>query len=71
LTASKLNVHCVFGYQVITKGGFALDIYTGIGVKNRTYDFSNTDANKFFSDLDIKNKTTVSVPFGVTFGYAF
>jgi len=71
MTASKINVHCVFGYQIITKGGFALDIFTGIGLKNRTYNFSNTETNNVFSDLDIKNKTTVSVPFGVSFGYAF
>ena len=71
MNATKLNVHCVFGYQVITKGGFALDIYTGIGLKRKTYDFPNQTLNNVFSDLEIKDKTTVSVPLGVTFGYAF
>jgi hypothetical protein len=72
MKASKLNVHCAFGYQVITKGGFALDIYTGIGLKNRKYDLTHIGgSNSVFTDLDIKDKTTVSVPLGFSFGYAF
>jgi hypothetical protein len=70
MKASKLNVHCAFGYQVITKGGFALDIYTGIGFKNRKYDIT-VGSNNVFTDLDIKDKTTISVPLGFSFGYAF
>jgi hypothetical protein len=71
IKASKLNIHCVFGYQVITKGGFALDIYTGLGFKRRTYDLTNIAGSNVFTDLEIKDKSAVSVPFGLTFGYAF
>jgi len=69
VTASKLNINLVMGYQVITKGGFALDIYTGLGVKNKTFE-SNEMAN-WLNDLNLINKFTISVPFGFTFGYAF
>ena len=71
ITASKLNVHVALGYQVITKGGFALDIFTGIGIKNKTFDSSSTETNDLFDDLKLNNKFTVSVPLGLTFGYAF
>jgi hypothetical protein len=71
ITASKLNIDCVFGYQVITKGGFALDIYTGLGFKNKTYDLTHIAGSNVFTDLEIKNKSTVNVPLGLTFGYAF
>ncbi len=71
ITASKLNAHIALGYQVITKGGFALDIFTGIGIKNKTFDSSSTDTDELFNDLKLNNKFTVSVPLGLTFGYAF
>jgi hypothetical protein len=69
--ASKLNVDVVFGYQVITKGGFALDIYTGLGLKVRSYDAVNFNLGDTFKDWELNNKTTIGVPFGFTFGYAF
>jgi len=31
IKASKLNLNGVFGYQMITSGGFTLDIFTGMG----------------------------------------
>jgi hypothetical protein len=61
----------VFGYQVITKGGFALDIFTGLGLKNRKYDTSDFATNQTFEDLDFDSKSGVSVPLGLSFGYAF
>lgn len=70
-TASKLNVHVAMGYQVITKGGFALDIYTGLGVKNKNFESPGGDMDNWLDDLKLTNKLTVSVPFGFTFGYAF
>jgi len=69
VTASKLNINLVMGYQVITKGGFALDIYTGLGVKNKT--FESNEMGNWLNDLNLINKFTISVPFGFTFGYAF
>ena len=71
VTASKLNINLVMGYQVITKGGFALDIYTGLGVKNKTFESPNNEMGNWLDDLNLTNKFTVSVPFGFTFGYAF
>jgi hypothetical protein len=69
--ATKLNFECVFGYQIITKGGFALDIYTGLGLKNKKYDVTHLGNNQTFSDWKLDSKTGVSVPLGITFGYAF
>lgn len=71
VAASKMNIHAVFGYQVITKGGFALDIYTGVGVKNRAYETAGGDMENWLDDLNLTNKFTISVPLGFTFGYAF
>lgn len=69
--ASKLQAHVALGYQLITKGGFALDIFTGIGIKNKSYDFSSQSTDDFFNDFEFSNKFTISVPFGFSFGYAF
>lgn len=65
----KMNVNGLIGYQLITNGGFALDVFTGLGVKSRkwTYDGSSED----IFDLDIENKASASVAFGFSFGYAF
>jgi len=71
ITAGKLNAHIALGYQVITKGGFALDIFTGIGIKNKTFDSSSSENDDLFDVLNLNNKFTVSVPLGLTFGYAF
>ncbi len=69
--ATKLNVDVVIGYQVITKGGFALDIFTGLGLKKKTFDTSSFEMNETFNDWKLFNKTTIGIPFGVSFGYAF
>jgi len=69
--ATKLNIEGVFGYQVITKGGFALDIFTGLGLKSKTFDTSHLGTNDTFGDWKLNNKFTVSVPFAFSFGYAF
>jgi hypothetical protein len=71
IQAAKLNVHLALGYQVVTKGGFALDIYTGFGVKNKSFDTSSAETDELFEDLKLTNKFSVSVPLGLTFGYAF
>lgn len=69
--ASKLQFHVALGYQVITKGGFALDIFTGIGVKNKSFDMSVMSTDNFFDEFELSNRFTVSIPFGLSFGYAF
>ncbi|HNR42525.1 MAG TPA: hypothetical protein PKL65_09850 [Bacteroidales bacterium] len=67
IKASKLNLNGIFGYQLITSGGFALDVYTGLGFVSRNWDLQGSDW-----DEDVfKNRIGVNVPFGFTFGYAF
>jgi hypothetical protein len=68
-TASKLNVNVLFGYQLITSGGFTLNIYTGLGAKMRDYSFAEGSESIF--DFDTGKGFTPNVPFGFTFGYAF
>jgi hypothetical protein len=69
--ATKLNINVVIGYQIITKGGFALDIFTGLGLKKKSFDTSAFELNQTFTDWKLFNKTTIGIPFGVSFGYAF
>ena len=67
ISATKFNINGIVGYQLITKGGFTLDIFTGMGFVSRKWKISGTDF-----DLDtFKDKASVSIPFGVSFGYAF
>lgn len=67
IKAQKININGVIGYQLITSGGFALDIFTGVGYVSRDWDITGSD---FDTDV-FKNKNTVTIPFGVSFGYAF
>lgn len=67
--AAKLNFNLLFGYQLITGGGFTLNFYTGLGVKMRDYTFPDGSDNTF--DFDTGNRVVPAVPFGFTFGYAF
>jgi hypothetical protein len=69
--ATKLNIDVILGYQVISKGGFALDIYTGLGLKNKTFNTSAFNMNETFEDWKLNNKTSIGVPIGFSFGYAF
>lgn len=65
--ATKLNINGVFGYQLITSGGFTLDIFTGIGFVSRKWEITGSDW-----DTDtFEDKASVNVPFGMSFGYAF
>lgn len=67
ISATKLNINGVFGYQLITSGGFTLDIYTGMGFVSRKYELTGTD----WDQDTFKDRASVSVPFGFSFGYAF
>lgn len=67
--ASKANLNVMFGYQLITGGGFTLNFYTGLGVKVRDYRFPDGSDDTF--DFDTGNRVVPAVPFGFTFGYAF
>jgi hypothetical protein len=66
-SAAKLNVNIILGYQLITAGGFALNIYTGLGLKLRDYDF----AEESDFDFNTGNEAVPNVAFGFAFGYAF
>lgn len=67
IRASKLNLNGVFGYQLITSGGFTLDIFTGLGFVSRKWEISGTD----WDQDQFKDRASINVPFGFTFGYAF
>lgn len=67
INATKLNLNGVFGYQLITSGGFTLDIFTGIGFVSRKWEISGTD----WDNESLKDKASINVPFGFSFGYAF
>lgn len=69
IEATKLNLNAVFGYQLITSGGFTLDLYTGMGFVSRKWEFSGADSD--FDADEFKDKASVSIPLGFTFGYAF
>jgi len=67
IAATKLNINGVIGYQMITSGGFTLDIFTGMGFVSRKWEITGTDW-----DIDtFKDRASVSIPFGMSFGYAF
>lgn len=63
----KINVNGIIGYQLITSGGFTLDIFTGLGFVSRKFDVSGEN----FDPAEFKTKNSVSVPLGMAFGYAF
>jgi hypothetical protein len=68
ISAQKININACVGYQMITKGGFTLDIFTGMGFVSRKFDFGG-DSGDLYSEL--QGKTGVSIPLGLYFGYAF
>jgi hypothetical protein len=65
---TKLTFAGVLGYQMISSGGFALDVFTGLGFKNREFSFSNGST---FDEGDFGNKKGMNIAFGFNFGYAF
>ncbi|HDJ32752.1 MAG TPA: hypothetical protein ENF21_01450 [Bacteroidetes bacterium] len=68
VNATKLNIHGVLGYQLITRGGFVLDIFTGLGFRDMTWDYAQEGS----TDLDFgEGKGRINVTFGLSFGYAF
>jgi hypothetical protein len=66
--AQKMNINLCIGYQLITSGGFTIDIFTGLGYMQRKWDYKGESTGIF--DLGA-NKNGVSIPFGFSFGYAF
>jgi hypothetical protein len=65
--ASKTNLNLIFGYQLISNGGFVLNIYAGLGVKIRDYQFRDDT----IFDFDPGNDVVPNVALGFTFGFAF
>lgn len=66
--AEKFCINLCIGYQMITSGGFTLDIFTGMGYVTRKWDYQGKSSGDF--DLG-NNKTGVNIPLGFSFGYAF
>lgn len=68
VNAQKLNINACIGYQLITSGGFCLDIFTGMGYVSRKWDYQGDSSG----ELDLgANKSGISIPLGISFGYAF
>jgi len=66
--ATKININGVLGYQLITSGGFTLDVYTGLGFRIKKWEYPSA----IDTDFDFgTSKNTPMVTFGVNFGYAF
>lgn len=65
--ASKLNMNIILGYQLITQGGFTLNIYSGFGFKLRDYDIPLEST----WDFDYGNHASPNVTLGLSFGIAF
>jgi len=65
----KMNFNGIIGYQLITNGGFALDVFTGLGVKSSKWT-PEGDSEEVF-DVPFEDKASASVAFGFSFGYAF
>lgn len=66
--ATKININGVLGYQLITAGGFTLDIYTGLGFRIKKWEYPSA----IDTDFDFgTSKNTPMVAFGLNFGYAF
>ena len=66
-SASKLNMNIILGYQLITGGGFTLNVYSGLGFKLRDYDIPTGST----FDFDYGNRASPNVAFGFSFGIAF
>lgn len=69
INMTKLNFNGVIGYQLITNGGFALDIFTGLGVKSSKWTGEGESEEIF--DVPFQDRASASVAFGLSFGYAF
>jgi hypothetical protein len=70
LKAGKLNLSIMTGYQLITAGGFTLDVFMGMGLVTKKWDIPDTEESDW--DLDtFTDRTTIAVPVGFSFGYAF
>ncbi|MEA1886659.1 MAG: hypothetical protein U9N72_05570 [Bacteroidota bacterium] len=65
----KMNVNGIIGYQLITSGGFALDVFTGLGLKSSKWTPEGNSEEVF--DVPFESKASASVAFGFSFGYAF
>jgi len=67
IDGTKLNINGIFGYQMITSGGFTLDLFTGLGFVSRKLTGTGEDWDQEL----FKDKASINVPFGFSFGYAF
>jgi hypothetical protein len=66
--ATKININGVLGYQLITAGGFTLDVYSGLGFRIKKWSYPSS----IDTDFDFgTSKNTPMVTFGLNFGYAF
>ena len=70
IEATKLNINGIIGYQMITQGGFTLDIFTGMGYRKVDWGYNSSTGSGF--DLgEFKNKGGIGLALGFSFGLAF
>lgn len=69
VTGKRTNAAVVTGYQFLSKGGFAFDIYVGLGIKTRHWT-AGADGTEFNMD-DLNQLKPIPINFGFNFGYAF
>ena len=67
-SAKKITYDAALGYQLITDGGFSLDVFTGFGLRTLKWDYED-ETNTQFDIFESKNAGHVA--FGFSFGIAF
>ena len=48
-----LNINILFGYQIISRKGFSIDVFTGLGYKNDKWEYHNN--NSSYTKISVTN----------------
>ncbi len=68
VSGKKITYDAVLGYQLITEGGFTMDVFTGFGLRTLKWDYEDEDVTTFEV---FKSKNAGHVALGFSFGFAF
>lgn len=69
ISATKMNINGIIGYQMISSGGFVMDIFTGLGYRKTNWEFSADESG--FDLGNFKGKGGIGLALGLSFGLAF
>lgn len=69
LTGTNQIYSAALGYQFISKGGFAFDVFTGFGYQSKDWKVDGEGVD--FGETAIEGKKGLKIPFVINFGYAF